>query len=91
MLHGVEYSLRRVRCLHHIVLRAADAVRLGSLVQDKTAAPPAPVALRQQAVVAEDHQLAILNEPTRRFVCGSIVLFQYRGLGAIRSEEDNCE
>lgn len=84
MLLRVQYRLRRVRRLHHVVLGPLDAVRLLPLVEHELAAPPAPVPLGQEPVVAEDHQLAVLDD-LPRLVGAGVVLFQDRRLGAIRS------
>lgn len=51
VLVGVQNGFGGGWRLDHIVLRSFDAVRLGALVQDEFGAPPAAIALRQEAIV----------------------------------------
>ena len=51
MLFDVEDRLRRMGRPDDIVLGTFHAIGILPLVEDKLAAPPAPVALRQETIV----------------------------------------
>lgn len=54
VLSGVQDGFGGGWRFDDVVLGAFDAVRFGALVQDEFGAPPAAVALRQEAIVAAD-------------------------------------
>lgn len=59
MLSRVQYGLRAVRRLHHVVLRAPHAARLGAPEQHELGPPSAAVPLRQEAIVSEQENRQI--------------------------------
>ena len=59
---GFSSSLAGLRRFDNIMFRLGDAVGAGAAVEDKFGTTATLVALRQGAVVAKDHQLAVLHQ-----------------------------